>query len=73
MHKQSLDQVTDSMRMFEWGMEGGKSGEGKIGVQPEWFCKGSGVILRGRNDLLDVPAHADDGDQPLMAARSIDG
>ena len=53
--------VTDSMRMFQWGIQGGKPGEGKIGAQPEWFYKGNGHILRAPNQPLDVPAFADDG------------
>ena len=53
--------VTDSMRMYEWGVEGGRPEPGKIGAQPEWFYKGNGGILRGHNDTLDVPPYADDG------------
>ena len=53
--------VTDSMRMYEWGVEGGRPQAGAIGAQPEWFYKGSGTILRGHNQPLDLPAYADDG------------
>jgi len=38
-------QITDSMRMFRMGLEGGKPAEGEAGVQPEWFYKGDGSIL----------------------------
>ena len=34
--------LTDSMRMFKLGLEGGKPGAGQEGVQPEWFYKGDG-------------------------------
>jgi hypothetical protein len=53
--------VTDSMRMYEWGVEGGRPGRGAIGTAPEWFYKGNGSILRGHNEPLQVPAFADDG------------
>ncbi len=60
--------VTDSMRMFRLGLEGGRVAAGKIGVQPEWFYKGSGTILRGHGEPLEVPPYADDGgEEPEMA------
>ncbi|MDE3029603.1 MAG: GguC protein, partial [Paracoccaceae bacterium] len=31
--------VTDSMKMFRMGIEGGKPAAGQTGVQPEWFYK----------------------------------
>src|SRR5690606_14688823 len=37
--------LTDSMRMFRMGLEGGRPGAGEIGVQPEWFYKGDGSIV----------------------------
>src|SRR5919108_1773881 len=33
--------LTDSMRLFQWGLEGGEPTEGQISVQPEWFYKGN--------------------------------
>lgn len=53
--------LTDSMRMYQWGVEGGRPANGSIGAQPEWFYKGSGSILRGHGEPLVVPAFADDG------------
>jgi hypothetical protein len=53
--------VTDSMRMFQWGLAGGRPPRGEIGVSPEWFYKGSGAILRGHNEPLEVPNFAGDG------------
>ena len=61
-------QITDSMRMYEWGVEGGRPEPGAIGVAPEWFFKGTGAILRGHNQPLDVPAFAEDGgEEPEVA------
>src|SRR6266540_286738 len=37
--------LTDSMRMFRMGLEGGKPKPGKPGVQPEWFYKGDGSFV----------------------------
>jgi hypothetical protein len=62
------EQVTDSMRMYQWGVEGGKPPGGQIGAAPEWFYKGTGAALRGHNQPLEVPAHADDGgEEPEIA------
>src|SRR4030081_3160806 len=38
----AAETVTDSMSMFQWGIEGGRPAEGQIGVAPEWFYKGNG-------------------------------
>lgn len=62
------EQVTDSMRMYEWGVEGGRPKAGKVGVSPEWFYKGTGVSLRAHNEPLDVPPYAEDGgEEPEIA------
>ncbi len=53
--------VTDSMKMYQWGVEGGHPAPGKIGVPPEWFYKGTGTILRGHGEPLDIPNYAGDG------------
>ena len=60
--------LTDSMKMYQWGVEGGRPAPGETGVSPEWFYKGNGLVLRGHNDPLDVPAHAEDGgEEPELA------
>lgn len=60
--------ITDSMEIYLWGEEGGKPGQGNIGVQPEWFFKGNGSALKGFNDPLEVPPYADDGgEEPEIA------
>jgi hypothetical protein len=67
MHASS-EQLTDSMRMFQWGVEGGRPPAGKPGVSPEWFYKGTGSIVRAHNQPLDVPAFSEDGgEEPEIA------
>jgi hypothetical protein len=62
------EQPTDSMRMYQWGVEGGRPAEGEIGVAPEWFYKGPGALLRAHNQPLEVPPYADDGgEEPEIA------
>ena len=47
---------TDSMRMFQWGLEGGKPPDGQISVQPEWFYKGNGHhVVPPEHPLLSPP------------------
>ena len=61
MHAASDADLTDSMKMFRWGIEGGSPAPGSIGTAPEWFYKGTGTILRGHGEALDVPPYAGDG------------
>jgi hypothetical protein len=61
MHTSSAAPQTDSQRMFEMGLAGGKPPAGQRGVAPECFWKGTGAILRGHHDSLDIPAFTDDG------------
>lgn len=66
------EELTDSMRMYQWGVEGGRPAKGEIGVPPEWFYKGSGAILRGHNDPLLVPSYAGDGgEEPELAGAYV--
>jgi hypothetical protein len=59
---------TDSMKMYRWGVEGGKPAPGEAGTSPEWFYKGTGLALRAHNQPLDVPAYAEDGgEEPEVA------
>lgn len=61
-------ELTDSMRMYRWGVEGGRPAAGQIGVAPEWFYKGTGSILRAHNEALVVPEYAEDGgEEPEIA------
>ena len=61
--------MTDSMKMFRMGLEGGKPAAGQVGVQPEWFYKGTGVGAIGPGDALPSPSFAlDGGEEPEIAA-----
>lgn len=60
MHAQTAV-VTDSMRMYQWGVDGGRPAPGSVGTSPEWFYKGNGTILLGHDQPLDVPEFAGDG------------
>jgi len=53
--------ITDSRKMFEWGLAGGRPSAGTRGVAPEWFYKGNGTILRGPGEPLDIPDFTQDG------------
>ncbi|MBX3618936.1 MAG: FAH family protein [Rhizobacter sp.] len=60
--------LSDSMRMFKWGLEGGRPAEaGTPGVQPEWFYKGDGRILAAPGGPLVMPDFAlDGGEEPEL-------
>lgn len=64
----AAEAVTDSMKMFRWGVEGGKPAAGKIGAAPEWFYKGNGTILRAHGEPLLVPIYAEDGGEEAEIA-----
>jgi hypothetical protein len=68
MHKAAASgAVTDSIRMFQWGVEGGKP-DAMPGVQPEWFYKGDGAALVGPGAPLTSPDFALDGsEEPEIA------
>ena len=61
-------EMTDSMRMFEWGMQNGRPPAGAIGTAPEWFYKGDGSVLRGPFAVLEIPGHAEDGGEEAEVA-----
>lgn len=68
MHQSVTDKPTDSMQMYQWGVEKGWPENGSIGVQPEWFYKGNGSVLRGHGQALEVPPYANDGgEEPEVA------
>ena len=63
----ATDELTDSMKMFKWGLEGGKPAPGEIGVQPEWFYKGDGSWLVRPGHPLELPPYAlDGGEEPEL-------
>ncbi len=60
--------LTDSMKMFRMGLEGGKPAKGEAGVQPEWFYKGDGSFVAAPGKPLTSPAFAEDGgEEPEVA------
>ncbi len=68
MHKKAGAEITDSIRMYQLGLEGGNPAPGQIGIQPEWFFKGDGSVLRAHGDPLEVPPYAwDGGEEPEIA------
>lgn len=75
MHQvQAADEqdLSDSMKMFRLGIEGGKPGPGEIGVVPEWFFKGDGSVLVPPGAPLTSPAFAlDGGEEAEIAALYI--
>jgi hypothetical protein len=63
-----VETLTDSMKMFRMGLEGGKPAPGSIGVQPEWFYKGDGSFVAAPGEPLISPAFAEDGgEEPEVA------
>src|SRR5690606_21764673 len=76
MHKAAAsgENLTDSMRMFLEGMEGGKPAAGSVGQQPEWFYKGNGDHLVGPDGALSRPGFArDGGEEPELAGIYVIG
>ncbi|SOC42014.1 hypothetical protein SAMN05892877_109178 [Rhizobium subbaraonis] len=72
MHKKTSEAaeetLTDSMKMFKMGLEGGKPKPGEKGVQPEWFYKGNGSLAVAPGAALTSPSFAEDGgEEPEMA------
>jgi hypothetical protein len=66
--------MSDSMKMFRMGLEGGKPKPGETGVQPEWFYKGNGFNAVAPGDDLVSPSFAlDGGEEPEMAGYYIIG
>lgn len=68
MHSGTAVAITDSMRMYRLGKEGGRPASGAVGAQPEWFYKGTGAILKAHGEPLEIPAHADDGGEEAEIA-----
>jgi hypothetical protein len=68
MHAIAAENLTDSMKMFRWGIAGGRPAAGEIGTPPEWFYKGTGTILRTHNEPLEIPSYAEDGGEEAEIA-----
>lgn len=57
--------LTDSMKMFKWGVAGGKPAAGAIGAPPEWFYKGDGRWVVPPGQALELPPYAKDGGEEV--------
>ncbi|WP_338764036.1 AraD1 family protein [Massilia sp. METH4] len=77
MHKKiggDVETLSDSMKMFRMGVEGGKPAAGEAGVQPEWFYKGDGSIVAATGEPLVMPDFAlDGGEEPEIAGLYVIG
>jgi hypothetical protein len=77
MHQQNQQDesvMTDTMRMFKWGVEGGKPAAGTAGAQPEWFYKGDGSIVVRPGAVLPLPPFAEDGgEEPELTGLYVIG
>jgi hypothetical protein len=79
MHKNLQQQsqagtLTDSMRMFQWGVEGGAPAPGQAGAQPEWFYKGDGSIVSAPGASLPSPEFGlDGGEEPELVGLYVIG
>lgn len=68
MHQSTGDKITDSMQIYQWGLEGGLPEKGTIGIQPEWFYKGNGSVLKAHGESLSIPSYGNDGgEEPEIA------
>jgi hypothetical protein len=66
--------LTDSMKMFRMGLEGGRPAAGDVGAQPEWFYKGTGFAAVAPGAPLTAPGFAEDGgEEPEIAGLYIVG
>lgn len=65
---QAEAQMTDSMRMFEWGRQEGRPAEGAVGIAPEWFYKGDGSMVQAPLGPLPIPGYAEDGGEEAEIA-----
>lgn len=67
--EKSSEPQSDSAKMFQMGLDGGKPTAGTRGTSPEWFYKGNGTAIKGPGDSLELPAFAlDGGEEPELAA-----
>ena len=67
-------ELTDSMKMFKMGLEGGKPASGKVGVQPEWFYKGDGAVIVDPGQAVKSPDFAlDMGDEAEIVGLYVVG
>jgi hypothetical protein len=66
--------LTDTMRMFNWGMDGGRPQGDTPGVTSEWFYKGDGSIIVAPGAAFPVPDFAEDaGEEPEITGLYVIG
>ncbi len=71
---EGAENLTDSMKMFRMGLEGGRPAAGQVGAQPEWFYKGNGHAAVAPGAPLTAPGFAEDGgEEPEIAGVYIIG
>lgn len=75
MHaKLNTDELSDSMKMFKLGLDGGKPMPNQIGVAPEWFYKGDGAWVVPPGQALELPSFAlDGGEEPELVGLYVIG
>jgi hypothetical protein len=66
--QQAEEALSDSMKMFRLGLEGGKPAGAVPGVAPEWFYKGDGSIVAAPGEPLIMPSFALDGGEEAEIA-----
>lgn len=67
-------ELTDSMKMFKWGLESGKPSGAQPGMQPEWFYKGTGRNLVACGGAIASPDFAaDHGEEPELVGLYVIG
>jgi len=70
----AMESLSDSMKMFRMGVEGGKPAAGQAGVQPEWFYKGNGSTICASGQPFAMPDFAlDGGEEPEIAGLYVIG
>jgi hypothetical protein len=68
------ENLTDSLKMFKMGIEGGKPKGKGPGVQPEWFYKGDGSALVRPGAAFPMPGFAlDGGEEPEVVGLYVVG
>ena len=77
MHRKAAAEIgneSDSIKMFNLGLKGGKPRGGGPGVQPEWFYKGDGSMLVRPGGDLPLPEYAlDGGEEPEIVGLYVIG
>ncbi len=77
MHQKNAGEqaaMTDTARIFQWGIEDGRPPAGTPGVQPEWFYKGDGSIVVRPGAAFDKPPFAEDaGEEPELTGLYVVG